>query len=144
MAAGAGDLQVFEPVMDAVARWVRLWQIALSARNELAVSSPKEVARMAATLGIAPRDTGRDVGERPGPTLLLQQMMLALGVAPDAPGLIDHAVMDELSRLCASCKHQRACADDLAAGTAAVNFYRYCPNARALDSICVEVTSNRL
>ena len=140
--AGPAGFRAFEPVMDAIAKWAGLWRIALGARNVLAVSSPHEVARMAAALGVAPRAPA--VGERPRPAALLQQMMMALGLDPDAPALLDHAIMGELRRLCASCADKAACTHDLADGTAAENFYAYCPNARALDSIYVEMTFNRL
>jgi hypothetical protein len=53
-------------------------------------------------------------------------------------------VLEELRRMCATCEHKPECARDLAAGTAATNFYAYCPNALALDSIYVEMTFNRL
>ena len=129
--AGAAGFRAFEPVMDAVVEWARRWRIALSAHNEFDVSSRREVARVAD-------------GERPSPAPLLRQMLVALGLDPEAPALIDHAAMDELRRLCAGCEHKTACAEGLAQGTAAENFYAYCPNAQALDSIYVEMTFNRL
>ena len=141
--AGAAGFRAFEPVVDAVVERARRWWIALSARNELAVSSP-QIASVAATFGIASRDGDQADGERPSPAPLLRQMLVALGLDPEAPALIDHAAMDELRRLCAGCEHKTACAEGLAQGTAAENFYAYCPNAQALDSIYVEMTFNRL
>jgi hypothetical protein len=136
--AQSAGFRAFEPVMGVIVAWARLWRIALGARNELAVSTPREVARMAAALGVG----RRDVDDAPSP--LMRQMLIALGLDPDAPALMDHAAMDELRRLCASCGHKTECADDLAHGSGAENFYAYCPNAQALDSIYVEMTFNRL
>jgi hypothetical protein len=137
--AESAGFRAFEPVMDTIVQWARLWRIALSARNELAVSSPREVARMAAALGVGQGDAAHA-----SPAPLLRRMLIALGLDPDAPTLLDHAAMDELRRLCASCAHKTECADDLAQGTGAKNFYAYCPNAQALDSMYVEMTFNRL
>ncbi|HUI97938.1 MAG TPA: DUF6455 family protein [Xanthobacteraceae bacterium] len=130
--------------MDTIAGWARLWRVALGARNELTVASPREVARMAAALGVVAGDVDRADREQSDTAPLLRQMIVALGLDPDAPGLMDHAAMDELRRLCASCEHTTECGRDLAEGTAAENFYAYCPNAQALDSIYVELTFNRL
>jgi len=138
--AESAGFRAFEPVMDAITAWAQLWRIALGARNELAVSTPREVARMAAALGVGRRDHDG----APSPSPLVRQMLIALGLDPDAPALIEHAAMDELRRLCASCGHKAECADDLAHGNGARNFYAYCPNAQALDSIYVEMTFNRL
>jgi hypothetical protein len=137
--AQSAAFRAFEPVVGTIAGWARLWRIALGARNELAVASPREVARMADALGAVAR-----AGRPPGAAPRLRQMLIALGVDPDAPGLTDHAAMDELRRLCASCGHTAECAHDVADGSAVENFYAYCPNARALDSIYVEMTFNRL
>ena len=138
--AESAGFRAFEPVMETITQWARLWRIALSARNELAVSSLREVARMAAALGVGQGD----VAHAPSPAPLLRRMLIALGLDPDAPALLDHAAMDELRRLCASCAHKTQCADDLARGIGVKNFYAYCPNARALDSIYVELTFGRL
>ena len=50
--AESASCRAFAPVMDAIAKWAQLWRVALSARNELAVPSPREVTGMAAALGV--------------------------------------------------------------------------------------------
>jgi uncharacterized protein (DUF2336 family) len=134
----------FEPVINAIAQWVRLCRIALGARDELAVASPEEVARIAGELGVRLPDLAQAAAGWPADAELLRKMMIALGLDPDAPALKDHAVISELQRLCAACGHKDECARDLAAGAAPETFYAYCPNAKTLDSIYVETTFNRV
>jgi len=128
------------PVMNAVAQWMQLCQIALGTRDELAVCPPEEAARIARRFGVRLDE----LEEGPGRALLLQKMLVALGIDPNTPALHDPAVMGELRRFCASCRHKTECEHDLAAGTAAKNFSRYCPNAELLDAICVEMTPKLL
>ncbi len=101
------------------------------------------VVRGAAERAIRPREIDRAAADLPNSAALLRNMMIALGLEPDAPAVLDHAVMAELREMCATCEHKTECARDLAEGRAAENFYAYCPNARALDSIYVEMTFNR-
>ncbi len=126
--------------MNTVSRWVRR-HCAFGAREELGAST--DIAR-AAERGTDRHEIDRPADELPNSATLLRRMMMALGIEPDAPTLLDHAAMSELRRLCASCDHKPECVRDLAAGTATENFYAYCPNAKALDSIYVEMTFNRL
>src|SRR3974390_1738600 len=93
--AQSAAFRAFEPVMGTIAGWARLWRIALGARNELAEASPRGGARMADAPGAVAR-----AGEPPGGAPRLRQMLIALGVDPDTPGLPDHAAMDELRRQC--------------------------------------------
>lgn len=142
--AGQSGFPSFEPIVTAVAEWVRLCRIALGARDELTVASPEEVVRIAHELGVRPPELAQAASGWPEAAALLRRMLIALGIDPDAPTLKDHAVVSELQRLCASCEHKAECANDLAQGTAAENFYAYCPNARTLNSIYVETTFKRL
>ena len=142
--AGQSASTAFEPVMHVIVQWVRLCRIALGARDELAVASPEEVARIARELGVRPPELAQAVAQWPSNADLLRRMMIALGIDPDAPALKDHAVVSELQRLCASCCQKAECTRDLAAGTAAETFYAYCPNAKTLDSIYVETTFKRV
>jgi hypothetical protein len=142
--AGHSGFPNFEPIVTAVADWVRHYRIALGARDELSVASPEEVVRIARELGVHPPELAQAASGWPEAAALLRRMLIALGIDPDAPALKDHAIVGELQRLCASCEHKGECANDLAKGTAPENFYAYCPNAKALDSIYVETTFNRL
>ncbi len=145
MAGERGGLTGFRDleIMSTVTEWVRFCCSALGARQELGASASERAAPTART-GIAPGALDQAVADWPNSAALLRKMMIALGLQPDAPAVLDHAVMEELRRMCAACEHKIECAHDLADGTAAENFYAYCPNARALDSIYVEMTFNRL
>jgi hypothetical protein len=131
-------------IANAFAGWVRLCRVALGARNELAVATPEEVARIAHDLGIRPSDLTTAVSGWPASATLLRRMLVALGIDPESPVVTDHAAIGELQRECAACASKTECARDLDRGTAGDNLYAYCPNAKALDSIYVESTFNRL
>ena len=131
------------PLMNAVAEWVQLCRAALEARDELAVCTPEEIARIARKIGVRPDEFEAAIAQEPGTDLLLEKMLTALGIDPKAPALQDPAVIGELRRLCARCCHKARCERDLAAGTAIENFSAYCPNAEMLDAIRVESASRR-
>jgi hypothetical protein len=126
----------FAPIMNAMAEWARLCRVAFGARDDLVQSLRAESVRTAQALM-------ERVSGWPQAAILLRRMLIALGLDPDSPGLKDHAAIGELQRACAACAHKPVCTEDLARGTAARNFYAYCPNAKALDSIYVEMTFNR-
>ncbi len=132
MAAGMG-FRDLEPLKATVTNWVRLCRGALHGREDASVGRASGGADMHAP-----------ASDWPSSAAPLRQMMIALGLEPDGPALLEHAAMNELQRCCASCDHKPECAKDLAQGTAPENFYAYCPNARMLDSIYVETTFNRL
>ena len=133
-----------QSIANAFAEWVRLCRVALGARDELAVASPEEVARIARELGVRPPDLATAMSGWPASAALLRRMLAALGIDPDSPVVTDHAALGELQSACAACTSKDDCARDLDRGTAGDNLYAYCPNARALDSIYVESTFNRL
>ncbi len=145
MAGERGGLTGFRDleIMTTVTEWVRFCCSALGARQEPGASASADVASPA-PMSIASRALDQAIADWPNSAALLRKMMIALGLEPDAPALLDHAALEELRQLCATCEHKTECARDLAQGTAAENFYAYCPNARVLDSIYVEMTFNRL
>ncbi len=141
---GLTGIRDFE-IMSAVTQLVRFCCSALGARPELGARElGVSAARFPAETRIASCTLDPAIADWPNSAALLRKMMMALGVEPDAPAVTDHAVLEELRQMCGACAHKTECARDLAAGTAADNFYAYCPNARALDSIYVEMTFNRL
>ena len=140
--AGRPGFPGFDPIMNAFAEWARLCRIAFRGRDDIVQSLRQESVRAAFAAQTAA--VMQSVPGWPQAAILLRRMLVALGVDPDSPALKDHAALAELERTCAACEHKRECAHDLAAGTAAANFYAYCPNARTLDSIYVETTFMRL
>lgn len=66
---------------------------------------------------------------------LLQEILPALGVEPEALTRTDPALTHHLQRLCVTCGNKRRCQHDLAEGTAAGDFSEFCPNAFTLDAV---------
>jgi hypothetical protein len=130
--------------MNAMAEWARLCRVAFGGRDELVQSLRQESVRAAHALAAQTAALMQSVPGWPQTAILLRRMLIALGLDPDSPALKDHAAIAELQRSCAACEHKQECAEDLAAGTAADNFYAYCPNAKTLDSIYVEMTFKTL
>ncbi len=141
--AGQSRLPGFQPFMNAMAEWTRLCRVAFGGRDDLVQSIRAEV-RAADALAAQTAALVQSVPGWPQAAILLRRMLIALGLDPDSPALKDHAAIAELQRSCAACEHKIECAHDLANGTAADNLYAYCPNAKALDSIYVEMTFNTL
>jgi len=125
----------FAPIMNAMAEWARLCRVAFGAQDDLVQFLRAESVRTARLLAVP---------GWPQAAILLRRMLIALGLDPDSLALRDHAAIGELQRTCAACEHKRECAEDLAKGTAAEDFYAYCPNAKALDSVHVEMTFKTL
>jgi hypothetical protein len=142
--AGRSGFPGFEPIMNAMAEWARLCRVAFGGRDELVQSLRQESVRAAHALAAQTAALMQSVPGWPQTAILLRRMLIALGLDPDSPALKDHAAIAELQRSCAACEHKQECAEDLAAGTAADNFYAYCPNAKTLDSIYVEMTFKTL
>lgn len=142
--AGRSGFPGFEPIIHAVAEWGRLCRVAFGGRDELVQSLRQESVRAAHAFAAQTAGLMQSVPGWPQAAILLRRMMIALGLDPDSPALKDHAAIGELQRACAACDHKPECAQDLAAGTAADNFYAYCPNAKTLDSIYVEMTFKTL
>jgi Family of unknown function (DUF6455) len=134
----------FEPIMSAMAEWARLCRVAFGGRDDLVRSLRAESVRAAHALAAQTAALAQSVPGWPQAAILLRRMLIALGLDPESPALKDHAAIGELQRSCAGCEHKQECAEDLAQGTAAENFYAYCPNAKALDSIYVEMTFKTL
>jgi len=134
----------FEQIMSALAEWERLRRVAFGGRDDLVQSLRAENGRAMHALAAQTAALAQSAPGWPQAAILLRQMLIALGLDPDAPALKDHAAIGELQRSCAACGRKQECARDLLQGTAAENFYAYCPNAKALDSIYVEMTFKSL
>lgn len=142
--AGRSGFPGIEPIVNAMAEWGRLCRVAFGARDDLVQSLRQDSVRAAHALAAQASAPVQSVPGWPQSAILLRQMLIALGIDPDSPALKDHAAIGELQHACASCEHKPECARDLAQGTVADNFYAFCPNAKALDSIYVEMTFNTL
>jgi hypothetical protein len=142
--AGRSGVPGFEPIMNALGEWARLCRVALGGRDDVVQSLRQESVRAAHAFAAQTAALMQSVPGWPQAAILLRSMLIALGIDPESPALKDHTAIAELQLTCAACGRKAECAQDLADGTAADNFYAYCPNAKSLDSIYVETTFNTL
>ena len=124
-----------QPILGAIADWVKKYRYAAGLRNELAQCGPEEVAHTARELGLSSRDLYRMARKGPNAADLLQKMLIALGVSPQKLALEDPLIMRDLQRLCIMCGQKKQCKHELAAGTAGKNFRDFCPNAFTLEAL---------
>ena len=138
MASINGDESLYptlEPILNAIANWVKKYRYAAGLRNELARCGPEEVANTARELGISSGELYQLARKGPHAADLLQKMLLALGADPKILAAQDPIVMRDLQRLCIMCDHKKQCRHELAAGTAAQSYHDFCPNAFTLDAL---------
>lgn len=124
-----------EPILNAIADWIKRYRYAIGLRGELADCGPEEVKSMARDIGVSPDQLRELASKGPNAANLLQKMLLALHVDPKALADIDPRTMHDLQRLCITCSHKKQCKHELAAGTAATTFREFCPNAITLDAL---------
>jgi hypothetical protein len=131
----APDYRNLEPILDAIANWVRKYRYAAGLREELARCGPEEIAHTANELGLSSGDLYRLASKGPQAADLLKRMLLALGIDPKVLAAQDPTTMRDLQRLCIMCDQKRRCRHEFAAGTAANNYREFCPNAFTLDAL---------
>lgn len=138
MASTSGKDSVYptvEPILNAIAEWVKKYRYAAGLRDELARCGPQEIANTARELGIGSDELYKLASKGPHAADLLQKMLRALGVDPKVLAAQDPIAMRDLQRLCIMCDHKKQCRHELAAGTAARNYHDFCPNAFTLDAL---------
>jgi len=69
------NLPGLEPLLESVTQWVRLCRIALEARDELAIASPEEVARVAGELGVRTPEVAEAIADWSHQAALLTRML---------------------------------------------------------------------
>jgi len=124
-----------EFVLDAIAGWINRYRHAHDVHDELGQCSQEDVMRIAKDLGVPVSDLRGLAAKGPGAADLLQKMLLALSVDPQALAKTDPAVMRDLQRLCIQCNQKGRCQHELAKGTASEHFREFCPNAYTLDAL---------
>jgi hypothetical protein len=138
MAGTSGEEYTYptlEPILNAIAGWVKRYRYAAGLRNEWAHCGPEEVANTARELGVSSDELYRLARKGPHAADLLQRMLIALGADPKVLAVQDPMAMRDLQRLCIMCDHKKQCRHELAAGTAAKNYHDFCPNAFTLDAL---------
>jgi hypothetical protein len=124
-----------EAVAHAIADWVNKYRYKFGYDGGLEQCAPEEVQQIAKDLGIPAGELRAMASKGPRAADLLQKMLVALEVDPDALMKSDPATMRDLQRLCISCANKKRCQHELAEGTAAAHFHEFCPNAFTLDAI---------
>jgi transcriptional regulator with XRE-family HTH domain len=124
-----------EPILSAIAEWIRRYRYAIGLRNELADCGPDEVRSMAKDIGVSAGQLRELASKGQDAANLLQKMLVALHVDPKALADTDSLIMHDLQRLCITCSDKKRCKHELAAGTAATTFREFCPNAITLDAL---------
>ena len=127
-----------EFVLGAIAGWINRYRHLHGTTDELGHCTQDEVRQIAKDLGVSVNDL-RGVAEKgPGAADVLQKLLLALSVDPNALAKSDPATMRDLQRVCVVCDRKGRCQEELAAGTAAEHFREFCPNAYTLDALFKE------
>jgi uncharacterized protein YjiS (DUF1127 family) len=124
-----------EPILNAIANWVKKYRQAVGLRGDLANCGADEVALIARDIGVSPEELRFAASKGPHAADELPKLLRALGVDPQKLASDDAAIMRSLERICISCGHKNQCQHDLAAGTAARHYRDYCPNAMSLDEL---------
>jgi hypothetical protein len=124
-----------EFVLDAIAGWINKYRHMHGVRDELGECSHEDVMRIAKDLGVPVSDLRGLAAKGARSADVLQKMLLALSVDPQALAKNDPAVMPDLQRLCIVCSQKGRCQHELAQGTAAEHFREFCPNAYTLDAL---------
>ena len=73
----------------------------------------------------------------------LGRMLRALSLNPEHVAEQNARVLREMSITCTTCEAKKECRRDLASGTAAQSFQRYCPNAPVLAELEAERWAKR-
>jgi adenylate cyclase len=124
-----------ELVLGAIANWVNKFRNTIGLNNEFGQCGPDEVMQAAKDLGVTPNQLRELVSKGPGAADLLQKMLVALHVDPEALADTDPLIMRELQRLCITCGDKKRCEHEFANGTAANHFREFCPNALTLETL---------
>ena len=107
----------------------------VSQGNELAAMSRDDMRYLASDLGISETDL-RDLAPRVADnSVLMDKMMRARGLDPDAVRYAFSGLMREMEVTCSRCREAGTCRRELGSGTAALYSHDFCPNAEAMDDL---------
>jgi hypothetical protein len=102
-------------------------------RQELRSCDPESVAGIAGDLRLTVPELGMIVADGAGSRRLLERMMAAFRIDEREVRREYPAVVRDVEITCARCSAKKRCSRELAAGTAAANVDRFCPNADFLS-----------
>ena len=124
-----------ELAVEAIANWVTSYRNVVGFNNEFDMCRPDEVMRMAKDIGVTSSQLQELARNGADSANLLKRMLVALHVDPKVIADMDPLVMREMKWLCITCSNKRQCEHELAMGTAAEHFQKYCPNAVSIDEL---------
>ena len=124
-----------ELAVEAIANWVTSYRNVVGFNNEFDMCGPDEVMRMAKDIGVTSSQLQELARNGADSANLLKRMLVALHVDPKVIADMDPLVMREMKWLCITCSNKRQCEHELAMGTAAEHFQKYCPNAGSIDEL---------
>ena len=124
-----------ELAVEAIANWVTSYRNVVGFNNEFDMCGPDEVMRMAKDIGVTSSQLQELARNGADSANLLKRMLVALHVDPKVIADMDPLVMREMKWLCITCSNKRQCEHELAMGTAAEHFQKYCPNAVSIDEL---------
>jgi hypothetical protein len=128
-----------EPILDAIAGWLKKRRDAAGSYGELAEWEPEDIARTARDIGVSTDELVRMAKKGPHAADQLPRLLHAIGVDPGTVRRDDPDTMRDMQRLCTACRHKRHCERELAAGTASSNYRGFCPNAVSLETLLAPV-----
>jgi hypothetical protein len=112
--------------------WIRA---RASRDNELAAMSRMDLRYLANDLGVTEADLREIAPKVTDNSVLMDKMMRARGLDPDAVRTLFGALVRDMEVTCARCRDAGVCRRELAAGTAAVYCHDFCANAETMDEL---------
>ena len=105
--------------------------------NELMefAADPGELERVARELNVTPADLEMLVRQGSQSANEIAYTLTALGIDETALWRAQPALLRDMERVCSFCTHKRRCHEELAAGTAAMNYVKYCENSDTIDTL---------
>jgi hypothetical protein len=110
--------------------WIRT---RASRDNEIAAMCRADLHYLAADLGITEAELREVVPKVTDHSELMDQMMRARGLDPEAVRRSFSALVRDMEVTCARCRDSRVCRRELESGTAATYCHDFCANAEAMD-----------
>ncbi len=103
--------------------------------NEMRQLDRVEFDRIASDLRVSPDELDELVRHGSHGADELPQLLKVLGIDEGDLASAQPLLLRDMERVCSLCNHKGECDRDLADGTAAENYHRYCANAATLESL---------
>lgn len=107
--------------------------------NEIAALSYGDLRYLAADLGVTEADLLDVVPRNTDNSGLMDKMMRARGLDPDAVRRSFSGLVRDMEVTCSRCRNAGTCQRELKAGTAAAHNHEFCGNAQAMDELIAGV-----